>query len=64
MQRFRGLDRRDKEKMNTILLQAPWMKDYLSSELVFENLYVWTVTEPFQIGEFDHFCLLRCVLNG
>ena len=64
MQRFRGLDRRDKEKMNTILLQAPWMKDYLSSELVFENLYVWTVTEPFQMGEFDHFCLLRCVLNG
>lgn len=63
MQRFRDLALQDKAVINQILSQAPWMVGYCSSELVFENLFVWTVTEPFQIGEFDRFLLLRCFLD-
>jgi GNAT superfamily N-acetyltransferase len=64
MRRFRELTLKDKEEINHILEKAPWMEGYLSSELVFENLFVWRALEPIQIGWFDQWALLKCVLSG
>ena len=54
----------DKEKINALLKQAEWMKQYVSSELVFENLFAWSKTEDIRIAWFEHFAILKCFSYG
>ena len=54
----------DQIKINQLLKQAEWMKHYVSSELVFENLYAWSKDEMILIAWFDHFCILKCSPYG
>ena len=63
MDGFRPLDKRDKQVINALLIQAPWMKRYTASELVFENLYAWKQAESIEIAWCDDHALLRCVNN-
>ncbi len=61
---FELISLEDKQKMNAILQQAEWMKHYVSSELVFENLFAWSGAEDIRIAWFDHFCILKCFSYG
>ncbi len=64
MERFRPLERHDKQRINALLIHAPWMKTYTSSELVFENLYAWRQAESIEIAWSEDHALLRCVNNN
>jgi predicted acetyltransferase len=61
-QTYRNIEIADQTKMNAWLLQAPWMKDYLSSELVFENLFAWAHTEDIKILVTDDYMILKCFI--
>jgi predicted acetyltransferase len=57
---YRNIEITDQIKINEWLSKAPWMKDYLSSELVFENLFAWSNTEDIKILVTDNFMILKC----
>ncbi len=57
---FRKIKWTDQKRFNRMLLANPRMKGYLSSELVFYNLFCWRKTENVQIKWFDSFGLVMC----
>ena len=61
---FEPITIHDQIKINQLLKQAEWMKHYVSSELVFENLFAWSKDEMILIAWFDHFCILKCSVYG
>jgi len=61
---FNILTIQDKIKLNNILIQAPWTKNYVSSEYVFENLFAWNFTESIEIMWCDQRAILRSLLKG
>jgi uncharacterized protein len=60
MNPFKPLTLGDKNYMNKLLSESIFMKNYVSSELVFENLYAWKNTENIQIFHDETFILLKC----
>jgi hypothetical protein len=57
---YRGLIPADRERFYRTLSIAPWMKDYVNSELVFENLIPWTASDSIEIHWNDRFGIVRC----
>lgn len=57
---YRPLNLGDRDRFNAALRVAPWMKDYVNSELVFENLIPWTASDMIEIYWSERFGLVRC----
>jgi hypothetical protein len=60
MNQFKQLSFDDKKHMNELLSESIFMKNYVSSELVFENLFAWKNTENIQVFHDESYILLKC----